>query len=134
MLAETVHSWRTLVAAHGSVFINLADTYAAGFLAGIPTLFEQAMLARGWRVAHRIVWSKTTSVPQPLASRLASRHELILHLVPPGHQQYYFDRFALAHHAPLAEIGDVWHLASGRSKSGHPASFPPELARCIVPG
>lgn len=132
VLSKTVRSWTKLLTPHGSIFVNLADTYIEGFLAGIPTLFEQAMLKKGWQVAHRIIWSKTTSVPQPLATRLASRHEVILHLVPPKQKTYYLDRFALGHHAPLAEIGDVWHLAPGRSSSGHPAPFPPELARRVL--
>jgi DNA modification methylase len=132
VLTKTVHSWIKLLAPHGSVFINIADTYENGFLANIPTLFEQAMLKKGWRLAHRIIWSKTTSVPQPLASRLASRHEVILHFVPPQQKSYYFDRFALSHNAPTAEIGDVWHLAPSRSSSGHPAPFPVELARRVL--
>lgn len=128
-LAETVDAWAPLLAPHGALFLNLADTYAGGFLAGVPVAFEQAMRARGWRAAHRIVWSKTTSVPQPLPTRLTSRHELVLHLVPPRTKAFHFDRYALACHAPEAEIGDVWHLAQGRSTRGHPAPFPEELAR-----
>ena len=128
-LAVTVDSWADLLTPHASVFVNLADTYAGGALAGTPVLFEMAMRARGWRIAHRIVWSKTTSVPQPMPTRLTSRHELVLHLVPPRAKAFYFDRFALAQHDPDAEIGDVWHLPQSRSRSGHPAPFPETLAR-----
>lgn len=131
-LTKTVHKWTKYLAPHASVFINLADTYTNGYLAGIPALFEVEMIRRGWQLAHRIIWSKTTSVPQPLATRLASRHEVVFHFVPPGSKGYYFDRFALAEYCQGAEIGDVWHLASSRSKSGHPAPFPAELVNRIL--
>ncbi len=131
-LTKTVHKWAKYLAPHASVFINLADTYADGYLAGIPTLFEIEMIRRGWQLAHRIIWSKTTSVPQPLATRLASRHEVVFHFVPPKSKGYYFDRFALAEYCQGAEIGDVWHLATSRSKSGHPAPFPSELVNRIL--
>lgn len=130
VLSQTVHSWEKYVAPHGSVFINLADTSSDGFLVGIPTMFEQAMLSLGWKLAHRIIWSKSTSVPQPM--RLASRHEVVLQFVPPKHKEYYFDRFALRQNLPQAEIGDVWYISAKRSNSGHLAPFPPELAERIL--
>ena len=134
-LAATVASWAQWLAPHGSLFVNLADTYADGFLVGIPTLFELAMRERGWRVAHRLVWSKPSSVPTPSPQRLASRHETVLQLVPPrrpGAPAYYFDRFALTSRIPAAEIGDVWHVAPSRGSSGHIAPFPLELVRRIL--
>lgn len=131
-IVEVVHGWVQYIAPHGSVFINLADTYDNGFLAGITALFEVAMTSRGWKLAHRIIWSKTTSVPQPLPTRLASRHEVVFHFIPPKQKNYYFDRFALSHHCPDAEIGDVWHLPSSRGMTGHPAPFPSELVKRLM--
>ncbi len=134
-LADTVTTWAQWLANHGSVFINLADTHYKGFLVGVPILFEMAMRKRGWHVAHRIVWSKSSSVPTPSSKRLANRHETIMQLVPPRKQStggYYFDRFALINHSPSAEIGDVWHVPPSRSKSGHIAPFPVELVRRIL--
>ena len=129
-LSRTVQSWEGFIAPKGSVFINLADTYLDGFLVGIPSMFEQSMLLKGWKLAHRIIWSKATSVPQP--TRLASRHEVVLQFVPPKNKGYYFDRFALTNQMPEAEIGDVWHLSPKRSSSGHPAPFPSELVERIL--
>lgn len=133
-LADTVAGWQQWLSLHGSVFINLADTHHQGFLVGIPVLFEAAMRKRGWRVAHRIVWSKSSSVPTPSSKRLASRHEMVLQLVPPRKKglSYYFDRFALTNHTPSAEIGDVWHIAPSRGQSRHVAPFPTELVRRIL--
>ena len=133
ILADTVASWGKWLAPHGSIFINLADTHSKGFLVGTPILFELAMRARGWQIAHRLVWSKPSSVPTASARRLASRHETVLQLVPPGkNRTYYFDRFALTSRAPESEIGDVWHVAPSRKQSGHIAPFPAELARRIL--
>lgn len=133
-LADTVASWGRWLASHGSVFINLADTHHNGFLVGTPVLFEAAMRERGWRVAHRLIWSKSSSVPTPSSRRLASRHEIVFQLVPPRKKTvgYYFDRFALTSHIPNAEIGDVWHVAPSRGRSGHVAPFPAELVRRIL--
>lgn len=135
VLAETVAGWAKWLAPHGSVFVNLADTHHNGFLVGTPMLFELAMRERGWRIAHRLVWSKSSSVPTPSPRRLASRHETVLQLVPPRRPKetgYYFDRFALTDRLPAAEIGDVWHVAPSQGKSGHIAPFPVELVRRIL--
>ncbi len=134
-LANTVNNWIRWLAPHGSIFINLADTYHNGFLVGTPTLFELAMRERGWRIAHRLIWSKPSSVPTPSPHRLANRHEIVLQLVPPKKrpdEPYYFDRFALSNRIPDAEIGDVWHVSPSRGQSGHIAPFPKELARRIL--
>lgn len=134
-LASTVGSWVQWLAPHGSVFVNLADTHYNGFLVGTPILFELAMREQGWRVAHRLIWSKPSSVPTSSSHRLASRHETVLQLVPPRKktaESYYFDRFTLNDRIPDAEIGDVWHVAPSRGQSGHVAPFPKELARRIL--
>lgn len=134
-LAATVASWGKWLAPHGSIFVNLGDTHHNGFLVGTPMLFELAMRQLGWRVAHRLVWSKPSSVPTPSPHRLASRHETVLQLIPPRklkEQGYYFDRFALTDRIPTAEIGDVWHVSPSQGKSGHVAPFPVELVRRIL--
>ena len=134
-LSTTVADWAKWLAPHGSVFVNLADTHHNGFLVGTPILFEMAMREQGWRVAHRLVWSKPSSVPTASSHRLASRHETVLQLIPPrkkATQSYYFDRFALTNRIPEAEIGDVWHVAPSSGQSGHVAPFPKELARRIL--
>jgi DNA modification methylase len=134
-LATTVASWGQWLATHGSVFVNLADTHHNGYLVGTPVLFELAMRERGWRVAHRLIWSKPSSVPTASAHRLASRHETVFHLIPPrkkSTQAYYFDRFALSDRIPEAEIGDVWHVSPSKGQSGHVAPFPKELIRRIL--
>ncbi|TVT39609.1 site-specific DNA-methyltransferase [Hymenobacter setariae] len=135
-LADTVAGWAQWLASHGSIFINLADTHYKGFLVGVPILFEIAMRKRGWHVAHRVIWSKPSSVPTSSSKRLASRHETVLQLVAPRKRKsdlnYYFDRFALTKYNPKAEIGDVWHVSPSRRLSGHVAPFPVELVRRIL--
>ncbi|RRR73120.1 MAG: site-specific DNA-methyltransferase [Candidatus Viridilinea halotolerans] len=138
--------WVRLLRPHASVFLNIGDTYQDGFLAGIPARFELAARDAGWHVVNHIVWAKAVGRPEPVAYRLSSRHEAIFHLTRAKHAaDVFFDRYALAcDRAKAANPGDVWastfteesddlwELHPTRSKSGHLAPFPPELARRAI--
>lgn len=138
-----MRGWNRVLRPHASVFLNIGDTYLDGFLAGIPARFELAAREAGWNVVNHIVWSKSVGRPEPVPYRLSSRHETIFHLTLARHAgDIYFDLFALAEdRAKAANPGDVWagdeaevpddlwELHAARSKSGHPAPFPPDLAR-----
>ena len=130
-LVETLGGWVRLLRPHASVFINLGDTYRGGFLMGVPARFEVAVREAGWNVANHIVWTKSVGRPEPQPYRLASRHEVILHLTRTQRAtDFYFDLFALSNDIGNgANPGDVWDLHPARSRSNHLAPFPPELAR-----
>lgn len=130
-LIETVESWRPLLRPHASVFINIADSYSGGYLAGTTALFEVAARKHGWKVANHIIWAKESGVPEPKPYRLARRHESIFHLTLGRH--YYFDLFALS--AALGQSsnpGNVWRFHRARSRTSHIAPFPPDLARNVI--
>ncbi|WP_216361576.1 DNA-methyltransferase [Candidatus Chloroploca asiatica] len=145
-LISILHSWTRLLRPHASVFLNLGDTYQDGFLAGIPARFELAARDAGWNVVNHIVWAKSVGRPEPVAYRLSSRHEAVFQLTRAKNAAaIFFDRYALAcDRASAANPGDVWptvcddlpadlwELHATRSKSGHPAPFPPELARRAI--
>ena len=109
-LVNILNGWSRLLRPHASVFLNLGDSYHKGFLVGIPARFELAAREAGWQVANNIVWAKSVGRPEPVAYRLASRHELIFHLTRARDAgDIYFDLYALAHdRGKAANPGDVW--------------------------
>lgn len=145
-LIAILNGWARVLRPHASVFLNIADTYQKGFLAGIPACFELAVRDAGWNVVNHIVWAKPVGRPEPLSYRLSSRHEAVFHLTrAKDANDIYFDLYALAcdrgktanpgdvWSATAADIpDDLWELHATRSKSGHPAPFPPELAHRAI--
>jgi DNA modification methylase len=138
--------WIRVLRSHASIFLNLGDSYHKGFLVGIPAHFEVAVRLAGWRVVNHIVWAKSVGRPEPVAYRLASRHESIFQLTRANNAaDIYFDLYALASNngkaanpgdvwAGAEDIGpdDLWELPATRNKSEHLAPFPPELARRAI--
>ena len=145
-LVAILNGWAPLLRPHASVFLNLGDSYQDGFLVGIPARFELAARQAGWHLVNHIVWAKTIGRPEPVAYRLAARHESVFHLTRARHpNDIYFDLYALAEvRGRSANPGDVWEdidgvilddlwdLPATRSKSVHLAPFPPELARRAI--
>jgi DNA modification methylase len=146
-LIGILNAWVRVLRPHASVFLNLGDSYQKGFLVGIPAQFELAARKAGWQVVNHIVWAKSVGRPEPVAYRLASRHESVFHLTRArAASEVYFDLYALARdRGKAANPGDVWSGTDGdvvpddlwelhptRSKSAHLAPFPPELARRAI--
>lgn len=133
-LVDTLNGWARLLKPHGSVFLNIGDTYRGGFLAGVPARFEVAARDAGWRVANHVSWTKAIGMPEPRPYRLASRHEPVFHLTRARKaSDYFFDLYALASDlGRSANPGDAWDLHPARSRSDHLAPFPPELARRAI--
>lgn len=157
-LIAILNGWARLLRPHASVFLNLGDSYTDGFLAGIPARFELAAREAGWNIVNHIVWAKSVGRPEPVAYRLSSRHEAVFQLTRAKNAaEIFFDRYALAcDRAKAANPGDVWadtvedasddlrigvddehlddlwELYPTRSRSGHPAPFPPDLARRAI--
>ena len=130
-LLKAVDSWKPFLRGHGSVFINIADTYRDGFAASIPERLVVEAQKRGWKLANRIVWAKDTGRPEPYPYRLTQRHELFIHLA--REKYYYFDRHALKDYlGQTANPIDVWRPHHARNHNGHSAPFPPDLARRAV--
>lgn len=127
-LVDTLNGWVPYLRPHASVFLNIGDTYVNGSLACIPSRVELLALKSGWKLVNRIAWVKAIGVPQPSRRRLASRHEIVLHLA--RCTNFYFDLFGLNEElGNTANPGDVWQPHPTRNKSEHIAPFPPDLAR-----
>lgn len=130
-LVDALDGWKGALRPHGSVFLNIGDTYRDGFLVGVPALMQTMARRRGWETANHAVWAKDYGMPEPHPGRLARRHETILQLV--RSKDYYFDLHALKDHlGQSSNPGNVWHLHHARNKNGHTAPFPPDLARYAI--
>lgn len=118
--------WKRVLRPHGSVFLNVGDTYERQSLAGIPFLIEQLAAQNGWLVRNRIIWTKSGGIPEPSRRRLANRHEYVLHLAMS--RRYYYDMFGYsAHFGNGTNPGDIWSMALERTLNAHLAPFPEEL-------
>lgn len=125
-MVECMREWRRLLAPHGSVFVNLGDTYHNKSLAGVPGRVEAAAADDGWTLRNRIIWAKEGGMPEPAKNRLANRHEYILHFTMGAN--YYYDAFAYSERFGNGSTpGDVWDIPLARSMGSHLAPFPEEL-------
>ncbi len=130
-IIECMREWRRVLAAHGSVFINVGDTYRNKGLACIPGRLEIAAADDSWVLRNRIIWTKEGGMPEPAKDRLANRHEYILHFT--RRSSYYYDAQGFADHFGNGSTpGDVWAIPLRRNMGSHLAPFPEELVERVV--
>lgn len=86
---------------HGSVWLNVADSYSRhrswgappkGLLAA-PERLLLALMADGWLCRNKVVWAKPNGLPQSAADRLSPSYEFLYFLV--RSPNYYFDLDAI---------------------------------------
>lgn len=130
-IVEALRSWRAVLAPHGSVFLNVGDTYHKKSLAAVPARLEAAAVDDGWVIRNRIIWAKESGMPEPSQTRLANRHEYILHLTQ-GHDYYYDMLGYAARFGNGANPGDVWTVGLRRNMGKHLAPFPDELVERAI--
>lgn len=130
-MMDCLREWRRVLRPTGSVFLNVGDTYHKRSLVGIPGRIEAAAVDDGWLIRNRIIWAKTSGMPEPARDRLVNRHEYIIHLAPrPG---YYYDLFGYAEMVGNgANPGDVWMINPERNMGQHLAPYPREIVRRAV--
>ena len=130
-IIDCLREWRRVLRPTGSVFLNIGDTFHKRTLAGIPARVEAAAGDDGWIIRNRIIWTKTTGMPEPAQNRLANRHEYIIHLV--AQHDYYYDLFGYSKAMGNgANPGDVWRFNPGRHMGKHLAPFPTEIVRRAI--
>lgn len=130
-LVDALREWRRLLVPHGSVFLNIGDSYNNRSLAGIPGRLEAAAYDDGWTLRNRIIWAKDGGMPDPAKNRLANRHEYILHFTKA--RNYYYDSFGYSERFGNGSTpGDVWSIPLRRDLSGHLAPFPDELVERVL--
>lgn len=111
---------------HGSVFLNVGDTYEENSLQGVPARVAAEARSRGWIVRNRFTWLKTGGMPNPVENRVAPRTEPVFHLS--RDTDYYYDKFGYSEiYGNGSDPGDVWEIDYDRNLNGHVAPFPLEL-------
>jgi len=130
-IMECLAEWRRVLRPHGSVFLNVGDTYFNKSLLGIPGQIEWQAAKGDWLVRNRIIWAKETGMPDPVKNRLANRHEYVIHLA--YKPNYYYDLVGYSESIGNgANPGDVWTINPERNMGQHLAPFPRELVRRAI--
>jgi len=115
MLRQVFREARRVLAADGTCWLNLGDSYSAGSaspsglhayvgshlagrqtpgmgiknLLGLPWRVALALQDDGWTIRNAIVWNKPNAMPESVRDRLNCRYELIFLLVKS--RRYWFD-------------------------------------------
>lgn len=123
---QCLRDWKRVLRPTGSVFLNVGDSFYKKSLVNIPGRLEAAASSEGWLIRNRIIWAKTSGMPEAVHNRLAGRHEYILHLAP--NDRYYYDLHAYStKFGNGSNPGDVWQMNPDRNMGRHLAPFPAEL-------
>lgn len=133
-----------VLAPHGSLWLNLGDSYSRHVRFGAPPKslllgperVARALVADGWLLRNKVVWAKSNPLPSPSKDRLTTTHEFVYFLTK--QPSYFFDLDAIREpiaskrnptrgaRTPQAALGV---LAGGREglvamaqsgRSGHP--------------
>ena len=130
-IMECLEEWRRVLRPHGSVFLNVGDTYYNKSLLGIPGQIEWRAAKGKWLIRNRIIWAKESGMPDPVKNRLANRHEYIIHLTCGSN--YYYDLVGYSEEfGNGANPGDVWTINPERNMGQHLAPFPSEIVRRAI--
>jgi DNA modification methylase len=130
-IMECLDEWRRVLRPHGSVFLNVGDTYFNKSLIGIPGQIEWRAAKDKWLIRNRIIWAKESGMPDPVKNRLANRHEYVIHLT--YQPDYYYDLLGYSEEfGNGANPGDVWTINPERNMGQHLAPYPRELVRRAI--
>lgn len=133
-IVTALNHWRKCLRPHGSVFLNLGDTYRDKSLCGVPDIVARTAREHDWNVRAKIQWTKTTgSMPSPVDSRLANCHEAIYWLTDSRTDTNPVSdpwRFRVEY---PEDRETVWTVSFDRNADGHLAPFPRGLPeRCMA--
>lgn len=133
-IVSALNHWRTCLRDHGSVFLNLGDTYREKSLCGVPSLVARKAQEHDWNVRAEILWAKENGgMPSSVDNRLANRHEAIFWLTDAQTPvEPVCDPWRFRVEFP-AENETVWRVSFDRNENGHLAPFPVGLPeRCMA--
>jgi len=101
-------------------------------LIGLPWRVAFALQTDGWILRSKITWVKKNPMPESVKNRPTNAtEEVFMFAKTPS---YFYDPNGLREESG-ANLRNHWILSPDSSRSGHPATFPRELARrCILLG
>ncbi len=147
-LVRVFREARRVLAAEGTCWLNLGDSYSAGSasisglhayvgaslagrqapgmgaknLLGLPWRAALALQDDGWIIRNAIIWHKPNAMPESVRDRLNCRYELIFLLVRSRH--YWFDLDPIrVPHATARPARDCAHSRGGAGVR-RPPSYP----------
>jgi site-specific DNA-methyltransferase (adenine-specific) len=90
-----------VLAAHGSLWLNLGDAYSGASRFGAPAKslllgperVVRALIADGWLLRNKVIWAKSNPLPSPARDRLTNSHEVVYFLVKQS--SYFYDLDAI---------------------------------------
>lgn len=101
-------------------------------LLGLPWRVAFALQADGWILRSKITWIKRNPMPESVKNRPTSATEEVFMFAKSP--TYFYDSNGIREESG-ANIRNYWILNPDSTRSGHPATFPRELARrCILLG
>lgn len=101
-------------------------------LFGLPWRVAFALQSDGWILRSRITWVKSNPMPESVKNRPTTATEEIFMFAKSV--KYFYDPDGVREESG-ANLRNFWTLKPDSSKTGHPATFPRELARrCILLG
>ncbi|MGB3362910.1 MAG: site-specific DNA-methyltransferase [Rhodococcus qingshengii] len=110
---------RRVLRPHGTVWLNVGDSYAAhpregaakkSLLLG-PQKLTLALAADGWIVRNVIVWAKQNPMPSSVSDRLSNTYEIVLLLA--RSPRYFFDLDAIRVPAATTKSSPTRRASSG---------------------
>lgn len=101
-------------------------------LIGLPWRVAFALQTDGWILRSKITWVKKNPMPESVKNRPTNAtEEVFMFAKTPS---YFYDPNGVREESG-ANLRNHWILSPDSSRSGHPATFPRELARrCILLG
>jgi DNA modification methylase len=101
-------------------------------LIGLPWRVAFALQADGWILRSKITWVKKNPMPESVKNRPTSATEEVFMFAKSP--TYFYNPNGVREESG-ANLRNHWLLSPDSSRSGHPATFPRELARrCILLG
>jgi len=101
-------------------------------LIGLPWRVAFALQADGWILRSKITWIKKNPMPESVKNRPTNATEEVF--IFAKSPVYFYDSNGIREESG-ANLRNYWILNPDSNRSGHPATFPRELARrCILLG
>jgi len=101
-------------------------------LLGLPWRVAFALQADGWILRSKITWVKKNAMPESVKNRPTNATEEVFMFAKSP--TYFYNPNGVREESG-ANLRNHWILSPDSSRSGHPATFPRELARrCILLG
>jgi len=105
---------RRVLNSHGTLWLNLGDTYRDNQLLGIPWRVALGLQASGWILRSEIIWNKTNAMPSSVKNRPTTAHEHVFLFAKSN--DYYYDADAIRE--PHITFTEKSRMRGGRKHLG----------------